>query len=170
MKDNNTMKKVSGTSSQPEKSYTPGTLGKKLEKNKGSDVNSSFSDEKIRIKELEKEISKKEADIDFLKEKLNNNQEIMLDVIEEKKNLKKIIHDFEVKEVDLRLNNFQDLQRKHHKLDHRLFVTKKQLDEARQDLEFREKVIKDLEKRGVTDYILGRFPESLIEYNKRRKD
>ncbi|BDZ68905.1 hypothetical protein [Methanobacterium ferruginis] len=163
MKDNSSIENVSTPKGQPKDPLLSSTLNK----NKNSEANLSSSDETRRVKDLEKELRAKEAEIDFLKEKLTNNQEIMLDVIEEKKELKKQIHDFEVKEVDLRLNNFRDLQRKHHKLEHRLFVTKNQLDEARQELEFRAKLIKDLEKRGVSDYILGRFPESLIEYNKR---
>ena len=165
MKDNSSIENVSAPKRQPKDPLLSSTLNK----NKNSEDNLSSSDETRRVKDLEKELRAKEAEIDFLKEKLTNNQEIMLDVIEEKKELKKQIHDFEVKEVDLRLNNFRDLQRKHHKLEHRLFVTKNQLDEARQELEFRAKLIKDLEKRGVSDYILGRFPESLIEYNKRGK-
>jgi len=121
-----------------------------------------------RIKNLEMELAKKESEIEFLKEKFNNNQEILLDVIEDKKELKKQVHDFEVKQLDEKLNNFLQLQREKHKIEHRLFITKKNLDEARTELEFRKEIIEDLENRGITDYIMGKFPESLIRYNKRQ--
>ena len=120
-----------------------------------------------RIKELEKVLGKKESEIEFLKEKLNNNQEVLLDVIEDKKLLKKQIEDFELKEIDEKLNNFQQLQRKQHKTEHRLFITQKNLDEAREELKFRKKIIKDMENRSIVDYMMGNYPESLIKYNKR---
>ena len=140
-----------------------------------SDLNSSpdkssLRDLKSSIKILENELAKKESEIDFLKEKLTNNQGILLDIIEDKKSLKKQVQDFELKEIDDRLNNFRDLQRKQHKIEHRLFVTKNNLDEARQELEVREKVIKDLEKRGLMDYVLANYPKSYVQYQKNRKD
>jgi chromosome segregation ATPase len=125
------------------------------------------ADDKSRIKKLEKEVGKKESEIEFLKEKLTNNQEILLDVIEDKKILKKQIEDFQLKEIDEKLNNFRELQHKHHKTEHRLFVTKNQLEDARQELDIRAKVIEDLEKRGLRDYTMGNFPESYQEYKKR---
>lgn len=125
------------------------------------------SNDKARIKELEMELAKKESEIVFFKDKISNNQEIILDVIEEKKLLKMQIKDFELKELDLKLNNYMELQRKHHKTEHRLFVTKNHLDDANKELEFRAKVIEDLETRGLRDHALGRFPNSYQEYKKR---
>ncbi len=136
-------------------------------KNKSSSGTSS-SKLNSQIKELEKKLRKKESEIEFLKEKLTNNQEVLLDVIEDKKLLKKQIHDFELKELDAKLSNFRDLQRKQHKSEHRLFVTKQQLEDAREELEFRKKIIKDMENRGIKDYLMGNFPKSLIKYNKRK--
>ncbi|EKQ54127.1 MAG: hypothetical protein B655_0928 [Methanobacterium sp. Maddingley MBC34] len=139
----------------------------KLNRNDDFEGEKIFSDDKLRIKKLEKKLSQKESEIMFFKEKMTNNQEIILDVIEEKKQLKNQIKDFELKELDLKLNNYMELQRKHHKVEHRLFVTKNHLDEANKELEFRAKVIEDLENRGISDYILGRFPDSYQEYKKR---
>lgn len=119
------------------------------------------------INKLEEVLAKKESEIEFLKDKLTNNQEILLDIIEEKKLLKQQINDFELKQLDVKLNNFQDLQHKQHKIEHRLFITKKNLEEARDELEFRKEIIEDMEKRGISDYIMGNFPDSLIKYNKR---
>lgn len=119
-----------------------------------------------RIKELEAALAKKESEIDFLKDKINTNQDIILDVIDEKKLLKKQIEEYESKELDMKLNNYMELQRKHHKVEHRLFVTKNLLDEAHKKLEFHAKVIEDLENRGFTDFILGRHPDSYRDYKK----
>ena len=124
------------------------------------------TDDKKRIKELEAKLAKNESEIEFFKDKINTNQEIILDVIEEKKLLKKQIEEFERKELDVKLNNYMELQRKHHKVEHRLFVTKNLLDEAHEKLEFQAKVITDLEDRGLTDFLLGRHPVSYQEYKK----
>lgn len=133
-----------------------------------SDDSDSVKDLKARVKKLEKELSTKESEIDFLKDKITNNQEILLDVIEDKKSLKKMVQDFEMKQIDERLNNIHQLQRKQHKIEHRLFVTKNQLDEARNELEVRKKVIEDLEKRGLRDYLMANYPQSYVQYQKNR--
>jgi len=127
------------------------------------------TDDKKRIKELEAELVKKEAEIEILKDKIDTNQKIILDVIEEKKLLKKQVEEFERKELDLRLNNFMELQQKHNKVEHRLFVTKNLLDEANAELEFRAKVIEELENRGIRDLMMGRYPDTYLEYKKRDK-
>jgi len=59
------------------------------------------------------------------------------------------------------------LQRKQHQIEHRLFVTKNQLDEARNELKIQEKVIKDLEKRGLRDYLMANYPQSYVQYQKK---
>lgn len=134
---------------------------------KNNPVNETESiDVKKRIKELEAELAKKKSEIEFFKDKINTNQEIILDVIDEKKLLKKQIEKYERKELDVKLNNYMDLQRKHHKVEHRLFVTKNLLDEAHEKMEFQAKVIEDLEKRGLTDVILRKYPDSYQEYKK----
>ena len=155
---------------EPPKIKEPeGVSSEKINPNDDFEGKRLFYDDKVRIRELEKELAHKESEIMFFKEKVTNNQEIILDVIEEKKLLKRQIKDFELKELDLKLNNYMDLQRKHHKVEHRLFVTKNHLEEAHNELEFREKVIKELENRGLRDYILGRFPEKYQEYKKRER-
>lgn len=130
-----------------------------------TDINSA-KDLKARVKLLEKELANKESEIDFLKEKLTNNQEILLDLIEDKKSLRKLVQDFEMKQLDERLNNFQQLQTKQHQMEHRLFVTKNLLDEARHELDIRGKVIEDLEKRGLRDYLMANYPQSYVQYQK----
>ena len=38
--------------------------------------------------------------------------------------------------------------------------------DAKVRVEFMEKVIHDLEKRGLTDFIRNRYPESFVKYQK----
>jgi chromosome segregation ATPase len=148
---------------------TPDSITPDNEDSKDNKSSEDISPSKLnsRIKELEKELGKKESEIEFLKEKLTNNQDVLLDVIEDKKILKKQIEDFELKEIDSKLNNFRELQRKQHKIEHRLFITEKHLEEAREELNFRKKIINDMENRGILDYMMGTYPESLLKYNKR---
>ncbi len=77
-----------------------------------------------------------------------------------------MVQDFEMKQLDERLNNFQQLQTKQHQMEHRLFVTKNLLDEARHELDIRGKVIEDLEKRGLRDYLMANYPQSYVQYQK----
>jgi len=162
MKDKSSLEKEIPEIREPE-----GVSSEKVNSNDNLEGKKLFSDDKIRIRELEKDLSQKESEIIFFKEKITNDQEIILDVIEEKKLLKKQIKDFQLKELDLKLNNYMELQRNHHKVEHRLFVTKNHLEDAHEELEFREKIIAELENRGLRDYILGRFPNSYQEYKKR---
>ena len=84
----------------------------------------------------------------------------------------KRIRDLELMELSLKLDDFEKLKMEHRKLEHRTQITKKQLDEARNKIEsqkiyvaeakerveFMEKVINDLEKRGFTDILRNRYP------------
>lgn len=126
------------------------------------------SEDNSRIKELEKLLNKRESEIKTLKERLKNDKEILQDVIGEKKLLNKKIQDFELKEIDAKLNEFQKLQQNHYKTEHRLQVTKKLLDEANEKIGKLEKIIEDLKNMGNINYILGRFPESYKEYEKNK--
>jgi len=72
------------------------------------------SEDNSRVKELEKLLNKRESEIKTLKERLKNDKEILQDVIGEKKLLNKKIQDFELKEIDAKLNEFQKLQQNHY--------------------------------------------------------
>jgi DNA repair exonuclease SbcCD ATPase subunit len=119
------------------------------------------------LEELEKELARKDEEITQLKEKLTNTQERLLDIIQEKKYIEQIKTELELKETELKLKKFQKLENKHHQLSHRSQVTKKHLDQARAELKIQEKVITDLENRRLLDYLLGRFPESFQDYQKK---
>ena len=120
------------------------------------------------VEELEKELNLKENEIKGLREKLAGTQEQLQDTMNEKKLLEKRMSELELKEIDLKLNNSENLRQEHNKLEHRVQVTKKQLDDANDNLKFQHKVIEDLENRGIMDIIRGRFPESFMRYRKKR--
>jgi chromosome segregation ATPase len=124
-----------------------------------------------KIRELEEKLKTQEKTNKKLKEKLENNSNMLNDVIRENKQLKKRIQEYDLKLVDTKLSQYQKLQEEYQKKAHRLQVTKKHLDNANlknQDLQEKEKIlhqiIADLEKRGLLDYIRGRYPESYQKY------
>jgi hypothetical protein len=133
------------------------------------------------IEDLEVKLRKKQLEISELQEKLQDREELVLDMINGKKILDKRIRDLELMELSLKLDEFEKLKIEHRKLEHRTQITKKQLDaarnkiesqkkyvaEAKERVEFMEKVIKDLEKRGFTDLIRNRYPETFIKYQKK---
>ena len=85
-----------------------------------------------------------------------------------------------LRSISLQFGKFEELKKEYNQLVHRLQVTKNQLDNARKQIklqdqfvedskdqiEFMELVIHDLENRGLTDFILNRFPESFKDYKK----
>ncbi|MCE5214278.1 MAG: hypothetical protein LLF83_06115 [Methanobacterium sp.] len=131
------------------------------------------ADNSSRIHELEEELIKKESSINSIREKLNNNQEILQDLIQEKNLLKDQIQDFEIKQTNTKLQEYEKLQQNHHKLKHRLEVTKNHLDKANDKIKVLkernkdlERIISDLHSRGLKDYLLRRYPDSYQEYEK----
>jgi chromosome segregation ATPase len=134
-----------------------------------------------KIEDFEEKLRKKNFKISELQGKLQDKEELVLDLINGKKILDKRIRDLELMELSLKLDDFEKLKMEHRKLEHRTQITKKQLDEARNKIvsqkkyvaeakervEFMEKVINDLEKRGFTDLLRNRYPETFIEYQKK---
>jgi len=118
------------------------------------------------IKGLELKLKEKESEIQELRVKLQDKYEMLQDRIEEKKVLEKRLEQFELNDATLKMGKLDEVTLENHKLEHRVQVTKKQLNEARDDLKFQERVIEDLENRGFLDFILKRFPESFRAYKK----
>ncbi len=129
--------------------------------------NNRSKKDKLLIEKLNKEIADKNNEIIQLQNKLLDSNEKIHDIIVEKGSLKKIINEFELKELDIRFGKFEELKNDYNKLEHRLSITKEQLDEIRIQIKFHKKVIDDLENRGFMDYIRKRYPESFIDYKKK---
>lgn len=126
------------------------------------------------IKQLKDELKKKDASIESLKKQLLNNQSMLKDIIAEKKLLKKHAYEYELSMTDAKLKQYQKLQEDHQKIVHRLSVTKNYLDTANKDIkDLKEEVdvlrqiVSDLNKRGLLDFIRGRYPDSYRNYQKR---
>lgn len=116
------------------------------------------------IEGLEFKLKQKESEIQELREKLQDKYAMLQDRIDEKRALEKRVKEFELNDATLKMVKLDEVTLENHKLEHRVQVTKKQLDYARNDLELQKKVIEDLENRGVLDFLLRRFPESFKEY------
>ncbi len=89
------------------------------------------------------------------------------EIREEKIALNESLKELELMKLDLKLLNTQKVQDENNRIQHRIHITKKLLDEARNDLKFQEEVIKDLEELKVLDRVRGKWPESLIVYKNR---
>lgn len=123
------------------------------------------------IKKLKKELKKKEALIELLNQKLSNNQQIIKDIISDKKQLKLQLQEYELSLVDAKLQQYEKLQDEHQKTLHRLQVRKKHLDNANQKItqsqekiEDLERIIEDLNNRSLWDHLRRKYPESYQRY------
>lgn len=133
-------------------------------------INDNDSNQKSReeydtiIEELEKELVKKQTIIDGLNAKLQDANSRISDMIEKNKSLESRINEFELQELAMKFGKFEELKDKNKKLDHRVIVTKKHLDNAREYQKFSDVVILDLKNRSTLDRILKRYPDSYIRY------
>jgi len=159
------------------------TVNTKNEKNREDTGSLKFqkpSDDNSLVEELEYDLVNKNKEIIELQKRLEDAQERIHDVIILKGSLEKQVNDMKLKELSLKFIKCNELKNDFKKLEHRMQITKEQLDEARNLIEsqkesvinaenrvkFMEKVIEDLENRGLTDYLRRKFPETFIEYKK----
>jgi chromosome segregation ATPase len=132
---------------------------------KKNDIKSQ--NDKLLIEKLNRELAEKNNEIKLLQTKFIDSQDRIHDIIIEKDSLKKQINQYELKELELQIGKFEELKNNYNKLEHRLNITKKQLDEARNQIIFHRTVIEDLENRSFMDYLRNRFPESFVDYKKK---
>jgi|WetSurMetagenome_2_1015567.scaffolds.fasta_scaffold372152_2 hypothetical protein len=124
-------------------------------------------DYKSRCQDLEQELSLKDDEIIEIKNKFKDSQNKLHDTIMEKRSLEKRVKEFELRNYTIQFSNLEELKDENNKLKHRTEITKKQLDDAKSRIELMKQVIKDLEDRGLSDFILKRSPISLVEYGKK---
>jgi chromosome segregation ATPase len=163
--------------------YRIDAVNPKNEKNRediGSLKSKKPSDDNSLVEELEHDLVSKNTEIIELQKRLEDAQERIHDVIILKGSLEKQVNDMKLKELSLKFAKCNELKNDFKKLEHRMQITKEQLDEARNLIKFQEetvinaenrvkfmeKVIEDLENRGLTDYLRRKFPETFIEYKK----
>ena len=153
-----------------------------MRKNEHKTNNDKLNEDTLSLEEIERELAEKDEVIIQLKSKLLDSQERIHKVIIEKGSLENQVKEFELKGISLQFDNFEDLKNNYNKLEHRLIITKNQLDDARiqiksqnefvenarEQVEFMETVIVDLENRGLIDFLRNKFPESFVTYKKNR--
>jgi len=133
-------------------------------------INDNDSNQKSRedydalIEKLEKDLVKKQAIIKDLNDRLHDANSRISDMIEKNKSLESRINEFELQELAMKFGKFEELKDKNKKLDHRVIITKKHLDSAREYQKFTDVVILDLKNRGTLDRILRRYPDSYMRY------
>jgi chromosome segregation ATPase len=136
-----------------------------IENSKNSDDKRAKTENlELKIKELEFELVETKSTLDKTLKELHICQGRLSEIREEKEDLNSRLRELELMKMDLKLLNIRKIEDENNKIQHRIHVTKKLLDEARDDLKFRERVIKDLEEQKVLDKIRGKSPDSLIVY------
>lgn len=118
----------------------------------------------VKIDELKSELKRGESAIAALQERLKNNEDMLKDSIAEKKELKQRLQQIDLHQNDAKIGEYQKLLEDHQKTVHRLEVTKKHLDNAKDEIAFLKEVIDELASRNLLDHLFGRYPESFHEY------
>ncbi|MDP1553438.1 MAG: hypothetical protein Q8M06_10540 [Methanobacteriaceae archaeon] len=126
-----------------------------------------LEDAQKRIEMLKNELNRKDQEMEQLKKDLYLAQGRLQEIREEKEQLTQQVSKFELMQMDLELIKARDVYEENNRLQHRIHVTKKLLDEARVELEFREKVINELENLKMMDRLRNKPPASLIIYKNR---
>jgi chromosome segregation ATPase len=136
-------------------------------KKNSEDKSRKTDDLELKVKKLESELSKNKSILDETLKDLHMCQGRLQEIREEKIVLNESLKELELMKLDLKLLNTQKVRDENNRIQHRIHITKKLLDEARDELKFQEKVIKDLEELKVLDRVRKKWPESLIVYKNR---
>ncbi len=125
-------------------------------------------DKDMLIKELEEKLHYQQEGIARVNAKLSQALDRLSELRQEKEELQSRLEEWEHKKLDFKLQKHEKLEQEYHKMSHRAQVTKNQLDELRREIIFLNKVISDLEERGLIDYIKKRYPPSFIQYKNKK--
>lgn len=136
------------------------------EKNNFEEIKSLKKELDVKNKELEK--SNKLIESHKLKQE-QCEEKISL-FVDEKKELSDKIHQYELMELELKLQNSNDFKGKLQKADHRIDITKKLLDDSREEVAILKNIINDYDNMGFFDFIRNKKPDSMILYDDRFKD
>jgi uncharacterized coiled-coil protein SlyX len=116
------------------------------------------------IEKLEKKLAKKQVIIQDLNERVHDANNRVSDMVEKNSSLESRINEYELQDLAMKFGKFEALKDNNKKLDHRVKVTKKHLDNAREYLKFTDVVILDMKNRSTLDRILRRYPDSYLRY------
>jgi chromosome segregation ATPase len=98
-------------------------------KEEKSNTDTDKKDLESLIEELENEISKRDDTIKHLQEELEDSRVRIGDMIEKNKSLEVKLNEYELKDVSMKIGKFEELKQEVNKLDHRIKITKKHLEE-----------------------------------------
>lgn len=85
--------------------------------------------------------------------------------IDEKNELLDKIHQYELMKFDLKLQKTNDLKEKLQKAEHRINITKKLLDDSKEEIAMLKNIINDYDNIGFLDFIRNKKPDSMKLYN-----
>ena len=128
------------------------------------DSKKSNKDYDAIIEELEIELAKKQVTIQNLKEGIQDANNRVSDMVEKNSSLESRINEYELQDLAMKFGKFEKLKDDNKKLDHRVKVTKKHLDSAREYLKFTYVVILDMKNRSIFDRVFRRYPDSYHRY------
>jgi len=124
--------------------------------------------EKLNIKNEELEKSNKSLNFHMLKNE-EYEKKILILIKEKNESLDKI-HNYELMELDLKLQKSNDFKEKLQKAEHRISITKKLLDDSKEEIAILKDIIRDYDNLKFFDFIRNKKPNSMIVYNDKFKN
>ena len=111
-----------------------------------------------------KELTKAKSEMKLIEDKLDYCQNRLLDIRNEKDNLKKELKNFEFVDIDAKLKEVDLLKTDFLKQQHRLEITKDLLEESRKEITLLKKILNDLLNMSNLDFIRNKYPESFNQH------
>ncbi|MBZ9570220.1 hypothetical protein KQY27_01490 [Methanobrevibacter sp. TMH8] len=116
------------------------------------------------------ELKNAKNDIKLIEDKLEYCQNRLLDIRNDKDDIKKRLDRYEILDIDKKLEDADKLKNDYLKQKHRLEVTKELLDDSREEIILLKKIIDDFKDCSVFNFIRKNYPESInkhyIKYEK----
>jgi chromosome segregation ATPase len=137
-------------------------------------LNNEFTESNENIEDLKKEnlelkeiINLKEKEMNTIVLKLNQK---ISQIYEDKDKLFNELRTLQMKELDLKLKNYNQNQIDRQRLEHRLSLTQQSLKQAKNDIKTLKSIISELEKQNLFDFILNKKTNSYYNYFKSNTD
>lgn len=119
--------------------------------------------EKLNVKN--EELKKSNKMLKFYITKHEEYEKKISHFIKEKNELLDNINQYELMKIDLKLQKSNDLKERIQKADHRINITKKLLDDSKEEIAMLKNIINDYDKIGFFDFIRNKKPNSMKLYN-----
>ncbi|MCL2157130.1 MAG: hypothetical protein FWH54_03810 [Methanobrevibacter sp.] len=116
------------------------------------------------IESLTEELKKSNETLKILKLEQQQCEKKISHFIDEKNELLDKIHQYELMKLDLKLKKYTDMEEKLQKGEHRISISKKLLDESRDEIKLLKNIINDYENIKFLDFIRNKKPDSVGVY------